>query len=107
MNLEAVELWPLPTASGPASEPLFAHFASPVMGMECNNDLACCRAMLAPRLCESAACTHELAWYGVTDEQKEAFARTGASLRNLVGVPCLEPPSNGAPALSTAPTICG
>jgi len=29
MCLEAVELWPLPSASGPASEPLFAHFASP------------------------------------------------------------------------------
>lgn len=29
MCLEAVELWPLPTASGPATEPLFAHFASP------------------------------------------------------------------------------
>ena len=43
------------------------------MGMDCNSDLACCRAMLAPRLCESAACTHELAWYGVTPEQKDAF----------------------------------
>ena len=29
MCLEAVELWPLPTASGPASEPIFAHYASP------------------------------------------------------------------------------
>ena len=45
--------------------------ARAVMGMETNSDLACCRAMLAPRLCESAACTHELAWYGVTAEQKE------------------------------------
>ena len=77
------------------------------MGMECNNDLACCRAMLAPRLCESAACTHELAWYGVTDEQKEAFARTGVSLRNLVGVPCLEPPNGTTATLPATPSICG
>ena len=116
-----------------------------VMGMECNSDLACCRAMLAPRLCESAACTHELAWYGVTAEQKEAFgarlrqapwrrrappaqrplpsrrqrhahplaapltvpaARTGVSLRNLVGVPCLEPPNGAASTLPSSPSIC-
>jgi len=69
--------------------------------------LACCRAMLAPRLCESAACTHELAWYGVTAEQKEAFARTGVSLRNLVGVPCLEPPAATAVTLPATPSICG
>jgi len=106
MHLEAVELWPLPTSNGPASEPLFAHFASPALGQDCNSDLACCRAMLAPRLCESAACTHELSWYGVTSEQKEAFARTGVSLRNLVGVPCLEPPNGTTMLLPTSPSIC-
>ena len=115
------------------------------MGMDCNSDLACCRAMLAPRLCESAACTHELAWYGVTPEQKDAFgtrfppplrphapipkpdtrtmsrpthpltracshpastARTGVSLRNLVGVPCLEPPNSANTAMPASPSIC-
>jgi hypothetical protein len=71
LHLEAAELWPLPSAHGPAKEPHFARFASASMG--CDSELACCRAMLAPRLCNSAATTHELAWYGITPEQKSAF----------------------------------
>lgn len=69
LQLEAAELWPLPTAAGPASEPLYSHFALGEVGP----DLMQCRRLLAPRLCESAAMTHEIAWYGVTTEQKEAF----------------------------------
>ena len=63
---------------------LAAFLVAAVMGMEYNSDLACCRAMLAPRLCESAACTHELAWYGVTAEQKEAFGARNARLLLLL-----------------------
>ena len=77
LQLEAAELWPLPTAAGPAAEPLYSHFALGEVGP----DLTQCRRLLAPRLCESAAMTHEIAWYGVTTEQKEAFgAHTPSSM---------------------------
>lgn len=76
LQLQAAELWPLPTAAGPAAEPLYSHFATGDVGA----DLTQCRRLLAPRLCESAAMTHEIAWYGVTTEQKEAFGKRLAFL---------------------------
>lgn len=108
MGLEGIELWSLPVHSVAPAEPIFARFATPQLSPSVNSELACCRAMLAPRLCESAARTHELAWYGVSPEQKVALARTGISLRTIVGVPCLEPPSDACIGLMgmRAP-ICG
>lgn len=108
MGLEAVELWPLPMHGVTPSEPVFTRLASPQPSPAVQSELACCRAMLAPRLCESAACTLELAWYGVSPDQKEALSRTGVALRTMVGVPCLEPPSCAARGFAgMAVPICG
>jgi len=87
MALEAVELW---DCSGLATEPLYAHLASPVSELSCASDLACIRAMLAPRMCENSARARDLQWYGTTPEEADAFNQTGVSLRTLVAVPCIE-----------------
>lgn len=105
--LDAIELWPLPIAGMPQHEPVFTHQTMPHTA-QLSHELACCRAMLAPRLCESVASSSELAWYGISAQQKEALARTGVSFRTLVAVPCSEPPSGSSASTSVQPpAVCG
>mmetsp|Transcript_11709 Transcript_11709/g.30022 ORF Transcript_11709/g.30022 Transcript_11709/m.30022 type:complete len:701 (+) Transcript_11709:86-2188(+) len=108
MHLEAAELWPLPLPGVAANEPIFTHrIPSCQQSDKAREELACSRAMLASQLCESAARAHELAWYVISEDQREALARTGVTLRTLVGVPCLEPPSGSAPRMGMPTPVCG
>jgi len=98
MNLEAVELWSFPSpGSVTKRDPIFTRFAVGLSACA-SNEVMRCRAMLGLKLCESAARTHELAWYGVSAEQREALAQRGVTLTTLVGVPCLVAPGGGTTA---------
>lgn len=98
MNLEAVELWPFPApGSVTKRDPVFTRFAER-LSAPAIHEVTRCRTMLGLQLCESAARTHELAWYGVSAEQREALVQRGVTLRTLVGVPCLVATGGGTTA---------